>query len=364
MALIGYITDNTKTKKQTTQPSDNVAVTGVKRLDQTTQPTTANQGSNVSVTKVNGKPVTANKTTNKATTYRPAQTAQPAQAAQQAVQQTAAAAQPQKALGYNSRYGTELDNILAQIQNPGEFKYDFNGDELFKYYADLYAQQGKQASMDAMGQAAALTGGYGNSYAQQVGNQTYDQYLQGLYDKGMEFQNAAYQRFQDNRDNLYNRYNALMAQDQSEYERWQDQRNYALTICQQLLASGKMPTQEMLDAAGLSATDAQNMLATVPVAGGGGGGGGGKKTPDETTPDPTWDLKAESEKDLNNMVNAYATALAQSAAKKPVVKNTVIATPTVTAAKATTPTVNVAQQVGKKRGRALVNDANYWTSIK
>ena len=37
--------------------------------------------------------------------------------------------------------------------------------------------------MDTMGQAQAMTGGYGNSYAQTVGQQTYQGYLQGLNDQ-------------------------------------------------------------------------------------------------------------------------------------------------------------------------------------
>ena len=39
-------------------------------------------------------------------------------------------------------------------------------------------------SQDTIGSAAALTGGYGNSYAQNAGNQAYNQYLLGLFDQG------------------------------------------------------------------------------------------------------------------------------------------------------------------------------------
>ena len=139
-------------------------------------------------------------------------------AAQQAMQQNLA----NKPQGYTSKYGAALDNILAQIQNPKEFKWSFDGDELFKYYADLYTQKGKQASMDAMGQAAALTGGYGNSYAQQVGQQAYDQYLLSLYDKGMDLRDRAYQQHQDELANNYNIYNTLSGQDQIDYNRYRD----------------------------------------------------------------------------------------------------------------------------------------------
>ena len=147
--------------------------------------------------------------------YQPGEQVQQAQAALQANQ----AAKPQS---YSSKYGAQLDNILQQIQGPKKFNYEFNGDELFKYYADLYTQKGKQASADAMGQAAALTGGYGNSYGQQVANQTYDQYLLNLYDKGMELRDRAYQQYQDDIADQYNQYNILANADATDYGRYRD----------------------------------------------------------------------------------------------------------------------------------------------
>jgi len=138
--------------------------------------------------------------------------------AQQALQNV----QNNKPASYNSRYGAALDNILQQIQNPKDFKYSFDGDELFKLYADQYTRRGKQASLDAMGQAATLTGGYGNSYAQQVGNQTYDQYLMDLYDKGLDLRDRAYQQYQDQLANQYNQFNVLNTADQSDYAKYRD----------------------------------------------------------------------------------------------------------------------------------------------
>ena len=128
-----------------------------------------------------------------------------------------------KPAGYNSKYSQALSDILNQIQNPEAFNYSFNGDELFKQYADLYTQQGRQASMDAMGQAAGLTGGYGNSYAQQVGNQAYQQYLLGLYEKGDQLRQQAYNEYQGRRADQYNQLNALMAADDTDYGRYRDE---------------------------------------------------------------------------------------------------------------------------------------------
>ena len=158
--------------------------------------------------------------------YTPSQTVTDAQARLQDVMN-------QKPQGYTSKYGAALDNILQEIQNPKDFKYSFNDDEMFKYYADLYTQKGRQASADAMGQAAALTGGYGNSYGQAVGNQAYQQYLLNLYDRGMDLRNQAYQQYQDQRADQYNQLGALQGADQTDYGRyrdtvgdWENERNY------------------------------------------------------------------------------------------------------------------------------------------
>lgn len=251
-----------------------------------------------------------------ASTYKPSAQVQQAQQQMQQVQ-------AQKPQGYSSKYDGQLQSILQQIQNPEKFKYNFNDDELFKYYEDLYSQKGKQASMDAMGQAAALTGGYGNSYAQQVGNQAYDQYMLSLYDKGMDLRDRAYQQYQDMLANQYNQYNVLSQQDQMDYGRyrdtvgdWENERNYytdmynnernfdygqfsdqrtfdenvrqfneslnwdmmsqeqkyAADYAMQLLAIGQTPSDELLAAAGLSAEDAAKLMAPAQVIVQGGGG--------------------------------------------------------------------------------------------
>ena len=197
------------------------------------------------------------------------QQSQPAQQAEQVIQQN----QAQNQQGYTSKYGPQMESIMQQIQNPGQFKYDFNGDELFKYYADLYTQKGKQASMDAMGQAAALTGGYGNSYAQQAGNQAYDQYLLSLYDKGMDMRDRAYQQHQDQQADLYNQYNMLANADSADYSKYADTRDYAAQYVMNMLAKGQMPSDDLLKAAGISAADAQKLMTQVSS-----GGTGSSKT--------------------------------------------------------------------------------------
>lgn len=134
-------------------------------------------------------------------------------------------------------YGESLKDATQKILNRDKFQYDLNGDALYQQYKDRYIQQGKQAMMDTMGQASALTGGYGNSYAQQVGQQTYQGYLQGLNDKVPELYQLALDRYNQEGTDLLNKYGLLSDRYDKEYSRyredvsdWQAQRDYLANL--------------------------------------------------------------------------------------------------------------------------------------
>ena len=105
----------------------------------------------------------------------------------------------------------QLSDTINQIMNREKFSYDLNGDALYQQYKDKYIQQGKMAMMDTMGQAQAMTGGYGNSYAQSVGQQAYQSHLQELNDIVPELYQMAYDQYAQEGQDLYNQA-ALMAQ--------------------------------------------------------------------------------------------------------------------------------------------------------
>ena len=127
-----------------------------------------------------------------------------------------------KPSAYQSQYQASLDDIINRILNREKFSYDLNGDAIYQQYKDQYTQQGKMAMMDTMGQAAALTGGYGNSYAQQVGQQTYQGYLQNLNDIVPELYQMAYDRYNQEGNDLYNQYSLLGTQEEQDYGRYRD----------------------------------------------------------------------------------------------------------------------------------------------
>jgi hypothetical protein len=135
--------------------------------------------------------------------------------------------------------------MVGQILNRGDFNYDLNGDALYNQYKDRYMNLGKQAMMDTMGQAAALTGGYGNSYAQMAGQQAYQGYLQGLNDKVPELYQLALDRYNQQGQDLYNKYGLLSEQDQTGYDRWTNQYNQWLNERDYL--TGRYDTERSYD---------------------------------------------------------------------------------------------------------------------
>lgn len=138
--------------------------------------------------------------------------------AQQALQTQ----QAQKPGDYQSQWQGQLDSVMSQIRNRPGFSYDVNADALYRQVAQNYLQQGRQAMMDTAGQAAALTGGYGNSYAQTAGQQAYNQYLLGLTELVPQYQQMALEQYRMEGDDLLSRYQLLLDQENQSYDRYLD----------------------------------------------------------------------------------------------------------------------------------------------
>lgn len=142
-----------------------------------------------------------------------------------AVQQAWALIQQQMANkpgAYTSQWEGQIRGLIDQITNRDKFRYDLNEDALYQQYKDQYTQQGKLAMMDTMGQAQAMTGGYGNSYAQAVGQQAYQGYLQKLNEVVPELYGMALDQYNQEGQDLLNQYSLLASQDEQDYGRYRD----------------------------------------------------------------------------------------------------------------------------------------------
>lgn len=123
---------------------------------------------------------------------------------------------------FSSDYETQVDDLMNQIMNRDKFSYDLNSDMLYQQAKDQYTALGKMAMQDTMGQAAALTGGYGNSYAATAGNQAYQNYLQELNSNIPEYYQMALNQYNQEGNELYNQY--AMARDaySNDYNMYRD----------------------------------------------------------------------------------------------------------------------------------------------
>lgn len=98
---------------------------------------------------------------------------------------------------FQSDYTGQIADLYDQIMNRPKFSYDPNKDPLYQNYRDQYMQNGQLAMRDAMGTAAGLTGGYGNSWGDTAGFQAYQAYLQQLGAVIPQLEQQAYERYKD-----------------------------------------------------------------------------------------------------------------------------------------------------------------------
>ena len=238
------------------------------------------------------------------------------------------------------RANDQATEIYDKIMNRGEFTFDLNKDKLYQQYRDLYAQMGRSAMEDTMGQGAALTGGYGSTYSQNAGQQAYNAYLQKLNEVVPELYTAAYDRYNQEGQNLMNLYTMARSNADSAYERdynqwynrlqlersdedtaynrqqteeqkkltqeetdYERKQNAWSRLSSLITTTGYQPSDEELAAAGMSANEAaylrqyyqqQSAAASNKSGGSGGGsrrggsgyGGGGTQTEQTGSPSP------------------------------------------------------------------------------
>ena len=123
---------------------------------------------------------------------------------------------------YSGTYTEQIKQLLEEVLGRKGLDYDQSKDPFWRTYKDQYTDMGKQAMRDSMGQAATLTGGYASSYAQAVGQQQYNNYLQQLASRAPELYQMALQKYQADSDNLYKRFEAVKGMDDTEYGRYRD----------------------------------------------------------------------------------------------------------------------------------------------
>lgn len=130
--------------------------------------------------------------------------------------------QARKRPEYAGRYDQALSQALDALMQQPSFRYRLDGDALYKRYRDSAVKNGRLAMEDTLGQGAALTGGYGNSYAQSAGQQAYARQLDALGDRIPELYTLAMEQYRLQTQGLKDKYNLLLGADSRDYGRYTD----------------------------------------------------------------------------------------------------------------------------------------------
>ena len=134
--------------------------------------------------------------------------------------QEALASDAAKPVEYTSKWQQQLDAAMDKILNREAFSYDLNGDALYRQYKDRAVKNGRLAMMDTMGQAAAMTGGYGSSYAQSAGQQAYQKQMDTLTGQAAQLYDRARQDYDRQGQTDRDRYDLLRQRENSSYNQY------------------------------------------------------------------------------------------------------------------------------------------------
>lgn len=122
---------------------------------------------------------------------------------------------------------TTVDDLFDQIMNYGDFSYDQEKDQLFQIYKQQYLSAGAGAMKNQLAAASANTGGYNNSYAQQSAQQAYNNTMSGLSDKAIELRANALATWQNEYNQIQDRYNLVNNQKAAEESSYYNNLNAA-----------------------------------------------------------------------------------------------------------------------------------------
>lgn len=123
---------------------------------------------------------------------------------------------------YTSKYADQIQSVLNGILNREDFSYNPASDPSYQAYSEKYRNLGNQARKQAMGDAAAMTGGQLNSYALVAGQQAQDTYNAQMSDAIPALKQLAWQMYVGDLDQQRADLSALQGLDQMEYGRHQD----------------------------------------------------------------------------------------------------------------------------------------------
>lgn len=121
---------------------------------------------------------------------------------------------------YTNRYDPTIQDLLNQIVNREDFSYNAETDPLYSQYRKQYTREGQRATADALGTAAASSGGIASSYAATAAGQAGDYYASKMTDKIPELYQLAYNQYMNDHSMKLSDLAAVQGAEQSDYQKY------------------------------------------------------------------------------------------------------------------------------------------------
>lgn len=121
---------------------------------------------------------------------------------------------------YESRWDPTILELIDGILNREEFSYDPATDPLYQNYRQQYTREGQRATADALGAAAAASGGLPSSYAQTAANQQANYYAAQLTDMIPELYQLAYNKYLTDYDMMLSDLGVVQGQEATDYSHY------------------------------------------------------------------------------------------------------------------------------------------------
>lgn len=168
---------------------------------------------------------------------------------------------------YESKYDDQINAIYQKIMGQGGFQFDLANDPLYAQYREQYQNLGRQAMEDTTGTAAGLTGGYGSSYGQAVGQQQYQAYLDKLNSVVPELYDRQRADYDAQQSKLLNQYQMLLNAENRDYGRYQDAYNQYLAAENQAYSRWQDQYNLYLNQLNNSRSDAMDIAKMLAASG-------------------------------------------------------------------------------------------------
>lgn len=121
---------------------------------------------------------------------------------------------------YTSRWDPTIQEMIQGILDRPDFSYDPETDLLYQQYRKQYNREGDRATADALGAAAAASGGLPSSYATTAAAQAGNYYASQLTDKIPELYQLAYNKYLNDYDMQLSDLGVVQGQEQTDYDRY------------------------------------------------------------------------------------------------------------------------------------------------